>query len=275
MEIIFIPSRVGLTVKFTNLTKVPSDNTISWDFGDGSDKSDQKNPTHTYKESGFFEVTLTVIPPEAGGESKSLTQTIALTENAKTSLGGSIYYLIDNYIPKGLVGDMAFSYKRLYIEKWQLYIQPLVNHEVTIEEYNNELSYEALENQLIMELSAYDYLTNAITNLIQSKSSTTSSSSETIVGDTADNVKKIITGPSEVEFYDSKVTDADIVTAAVKAIQPGGVLDMLRKNLCTLAERLEIYIPFCTKVTNRVIPEMTNTNIDRPFRGPNPRLPVK
>lgn len=34
--------------------------TAEWDFGDGSELSYKKNPTHKYKEKGKFEVTLTV-----------------------------------------------------------------------------------------------------------------------------------------------------------------------------------------------------------------------
>lgn len=55
-----------LTVKFTNLS-VNSDRYI-WFFGDG-DRSEDKDPTHTYRYSGYYDVTLVAKGP--GGEGKT------------------------------------------------------------------------------------------------------------------------------------------------------------------------------------------------------------
>jgi glucose/arabinose dehydrogenase len=43
----------------------------SWNFGDGSPLSTEKNPTHTYTESGVFDARLTVTEDVAGGQSYS------------------------------------------------------------------------------------------------------------------------------------------------------------------------------------------------------------
>lgn len=46
-----------LKVKFTNLSEYSD--TFYWDFGDGSPESYEKNPTHYYKRTGTYDVTLT------------------------------------------------------------------------------------------------------------------------------------------------------------------------------------------------------------------------
>jgi len=54
----FTSSQNGLTVNFTN-TSVLADSYL-WDFGDGSTKSTEKNPSHTYAAAGKYTVTLKV-----------------------------------------------------------------------------------------------------------------------------------------------------------------------------------------------------------------------
>jgi PKD repeat protein len=51
---------VGLTVQFTDYSKVmKAVQSRLWDFGDGS-TSDETNPSHTYTDAGIYEVSLTV-----------------------------------------------------------------------------------------------------------------------------------------------------------------------------------------------------------------------
>jgi gliding motility-associated-like protein len=58
------------TVQFFD--RSPAASTWLWNFGDGG-TSNQKNPTHTYTSSGFFDVTLTITLP--GGCSNTITKT--------------------------------------------------------------------------------------------------------------------------------------------------------------------------------------------------------
>jgi len=56
-------SQLPLEVQFKGEESVDPDGdqlTYSWDFGDGSSKSDQLNPTHSYSNAGKYIVTLTV-----------------------------------------------------------------------------------------------------------------------------------------------------------------------------------------------------------------------
>lgn len=274
LQPLFLVKVVGKNVKFINLTDSPVGTTYLWDFGDGSPTSTEHSPTHDYTEVGFYKVKLSVTHDI---DTVTEGKTVAISE-AKTALPGSIYQLIDRYLPTGIVAVMPFKQKELYIHKWQLYLQPLVNHEVPIEEYSNELFYEALENQLIMELAVYDFMVVTLTNLLQAKTQTeTENSSSSQPGPNTQpngNIKKISTGPTEVEFYDTSESSSNTMSSAIKAVQPGGILDVMRKNICMLAERLSIFLPICQKGYANVVPEVTNKGWHRPLKGPNPTYPL-
>ena len=66
----------GLSVNFTdNSSNLPV--TWVWDFGDGN-SSDQQNPTHTYSNSGTYDVTLLVI--SANGDSTSVMKSVKVSQ---------------------------------------------------------------------------------------------------------------------------------------------------------------------------------------------------
>lgn len=238
--------------------------------------------SHLYEASGDYVVKMT-ITNNVGGVALSKTQVIGVSEEVKTQLPGSIYELIDTYIPEDIFGKLTLKEKQQFIEKWQLYIQPLVNHEVPIEEFNNELYYEALENQLIMELAAYDYMVVQISLMVgataesvkESNSSSTSESESSESSRGSGEVKRIQTGPTEVEFFNDTDSESKTSSNVIKAMQPGGVIDILKQNLCMLAERLSIYLPICRTVKKVVVPKVVNHRRPGPLDGPDPGFPVK
>lgn len=268
----------GLLVSFKNLsTDFPDDYKFIWDFGDGN-FSEEAHPTHKYPRSGVYSVTLKVVNP-LGSTIAQYEDEVLVSVNVKTHLSDSIYNLIDTYIPPYIYGKIPFKIKRQFIEKWQLYLQPLVNHTIPIEEFNNELYYEALENQLIMELAAYDFLVIQITNLIKASSQTVvdnNSNSQSRNGDDGSQVnsgavKKITTGPTEVEYFDGGASDNDSSSNVIKAMQPGGVIDLLKQEICMLAERLDIYLPICSRIRSTVIePKVVNRRKGGYLSGPDP-----
>lgn len=275
----------GLEVSFMVTSKVPAKAIFSWDFGDNKDAYNERQPTHTYEKPGFYTVTLTIESPD--GKSKSCQRLLILTEFVKTHLTDSIYNLINEYIPHELSEEMTNDQKDLFINKWQLYIGPLVNRprgkEIPIEHYNDELYYEGLENQLIMELAAWDYLNVKIINLLTGTGHyiselTKTSESESESGDEGargDRVKRIQTGPTEVEYYDSLSESASsLFKAYSQALKPGGMIDELRKNLCMLAARLSIYLPFCELPNHPVVPHVVNRRDPGSLGGPNPVAPL-
>ena len=276
MVVDFNYATVGLKVTFENLsTGVPSDYTYHWDFGDNT-QSTLNNPTHEFDKPGFYKVILVVKDP-ASNTVGSSEQRVPVTDKAKTHLSGSIYQLIDTYIPENIFGVITTSTKRQFIEKWQLYLQPLVNHCIPLQEYNNEMYYEALENQLIMELAAYDFMSVQVANMVKAQAqsilenNTTSSSggSEPPDGYQGD-VKKIQTGPTQVEYFNPNEDESDLASNIIKALGPGGLLDMMKENLCMLAGRLDIYLPICERPTRVVVPKAVNKRIKGPLSGPDP-----
>lgn len=276
MVVDFNYATVGLKVTFENLsTRVPSDYTYHWDFGDNT-QSTLNNPTHEFDKPGFYKVILVVKDP-ASNTVVSSEQRVPVTDKAKTHLSGSIYQLIDTYIPENIFGVVTTSTKRQFIEKWQLYLQPLVNHCIPLQEYNNEMYYEALENQLIMELAAYDFMSVQVANMVKAQAqsilenNTTSSSggSEPSDGYQGD-VKKIQTGPTQVEYFNPNEDESDLASNIIKALGPGGLLDMMKENLCMLAGRLDIYLPICERPTRVVVPKAVNKRIKGPLSGPDP-----
>lgn len=286
MEINFLAKQNGLEVTFQILSKIPVNYSISWDFGDDlGDTSGKKSIIHTYEEPGMYPVNV-IVNDESGEEYGKGYMLLMLSDIVKTHLPDSIYNLIDEYIPTEIVEDMTLKQKTLYINKWQLYIQPLVNrsrgNEIPIEEYNNELYYEGLENQLIMELAVFDFLNVEISKLLTLTGEylkEINSTKESEEGD-PDNprgeaIKKIVTGPTEIEYFD-KISESisSLYKGYTQALKPGGILDELRNNLCTLAARLDIYLPFCSLIVNPVAPRVVNRRRPGPLGGPNPTAPL-
>lgn len=286
----FLSTVVGLNARFRAFAdELPHDFTVTWVFGDGKTESHVGVVTasHLYENPGDYVVKVT-ITNNYGGENLSKTNVIGVSDQVNTQLPGSIYELIDTYIPEDIFGKVSLKEKQQFIEKWQLYIQPLVNHEIPIEEFNNELYYEALENQLIMELAAYDYMVvqislmvGATAESVKDSNSTSSSESESSDSESSESsrgsgeVKRIQTGPTEVEFFNDTDSESKTSSNVIKAMQPGGVIDILKQNLCMLAERLSIYLPICRTVKKVVVPKVVNHRRPGPLDGPDPGFPVK
>lgn len=277
----FVPIISGLSVKFQFKGEVPSTMPVDWDFGDSTQEYNKRQVTHTYAESGFYTVTVSYTDSKKG-KTYSYSQTIVVNIDAKTSLTASIYDLIGYYIPDEMEVKMSLQEKQMYINKWQLYIFPLVNHCIPREEYNNELFYEGLENQLIMELAVFDFLTVKLQNILartgqylENVTGLSEKETDAIGNSRGDRVKQITTGPTEVQFYDTLTESiSSLYSTYYKALQPGGLIDTIRKNLCMLAERLEIFIPFCQHHRTVVPPKVVNRRHPGKLGGPNPSFPI-
>lgn len=276
----FIPQISGLTASFIITGKVPAMIPVSWDFGDSNTAFNVRSIKHTYEEAGFYVVTVSYIDP-ATNETQAYSKTIIVNDKTHTNLTGSIYELIDLYIPKELAVDMSLNEKQVYIHKWQLYLGPLVNHFIPKEEFTNELYYEGLENQLIMELAVWDHLNTKLWELLSRVGAYLGNVTEigndgnNDVQSRGDRIKQITTGPSEVQFYDTMTESiSSLYSTYYKALQPGGLIDELKKNLCMLAERLVIWLPFCQRVRKVMTPKVVNRRDPGLLGGPNPSFPV-
>lgn len=314
MTVDFISTGTGLTVKFQNLSKGLLDSySYQWNFGDGSELSQERNPSHTYTEAGFFTVRLNVIDQDS--TVKGFRQyTVAVTDKACTHLPGSIYDLIDTYIPAKLFGCMSGREKQLLIQKWQLYIYPLVCHCIPTGEYTNELYYEALENQLVMQLAARDFMlqqyqlmlgseaaviveNNSYTNeeldacgcADDSGSSCTpgsgdddddgggsGGSSSSSSRSSGGGIKAIKTGPTEVEYFNESEAESSATRNIIRAAEKDNLLDRITQEACYLAQSLCIVLPFCGEATwlDPYVPEVVNKRRPGLLDGPDPIFPA-
>lgn len=272
----FIVSTKGLEASFRIINKVPEGSTILWDFGDDSEeKAGSKSLTHQYESPGIY----TVICKVSG--TYEIVKNVLISDKVKTHLSDTIYNLIDSYVPSDFKVSMSYEDKSLYINKWQLYIQPLVAHCIPVEEYSNELYYEGLENQLIMELAVYDFLYNYALKMITSTTGRlqeliSSSSKTSEEGEGELKIKQITTGPTEVQYFDSMSDSiSSLYKYYVQSLQPGGFLDQYKNHLCMLAARLEIFLPICDNYPKEVVvPRVGNHRKSKLLGGPNPTVPV-
>ena len=293
MNLAFVYVAKGLEVSFQVVSKVPANATIGWDFGVEGGESYELNPKYTYESQGYYNVTLKITVPseliEGEPEIYTASQTVMVTGDIgpKTHLNDSIYNLIDLYVPANLVSNgMSIQEKATYIQKWQLYLGPLVEHCIPEEEYTNELRYEGLENQLVMELAVWDFLNVQITSLLtgtgqyidsltyQSTEVKGNSDEESSGDDQASTgrIKRIQTGPTEVEYFD-ELSDSlsTLYKAYTEALKPGGIMDILRQNICNLASRLMIFLPLCNNSYKPVkVPRVVNRRHPKGIDGPNP-----
>ena len=89
---------------------------------------------------------------------------------------------------------------------------------------------------------------------------------------TAGRVKRIQTGPTEVEYFD-ELSDSlsTLYKAYSEALKPNGIIDVLRQNLCNLASRLRIFLPMCDNAYKPVkVPRVVNRRHPKGIDGPNP-----
>lgn len=232
-----------------------------WHFGDGQTSVD-KNATNIYVNNGFYQVSL--IATNADGVSDPLVMQIGIG-NTNETLNLPLLELVNQYIPDSVLGYSTTNEKVNLIQKWQLYLQPAIfkPFRVSSTDTNNEFAWPLLANQLIAMLVAHDLtviLASRAMNSILTGSINTVDESGNIITD--DNIKRITTGPTEVEYQDS--SDQSLNSAkAIKDILSGnsGALASLRLSLCNIASKLGIYIQgICEKLPNMVIPFRVASN---------------
>lgn len=272
MTVEFIFTKHNLTVEFTNLSAdIEEGKTPAWDFGDGN-TSTEDSPTHTYEKLGRYIVTLSY----GEGEGESTQLVVMVSDKVFTTLSDTIYNLIDYLLPPDIFGTITAAQKYQFISKWQLYLAPIVNHYIPLEDSNNELYFEALENQLVMEAAAYDYMVLKVNQMVQGFSTKLTESQQSSHRGSGDDdeegkVKHITTGPSEVEFFNEEDYLSDVFANIIKAMDPKGIIALMRQQLCMLAERLDIYLPICQRQDNRpVVPRVVNRRRPGFMGGPDP-----
>lgn len=240
-------SKNGLEVTFIN-NSLNNPTSYQWDFGD-STTSILKDPTHTYTTPGYYQISL--IATNADGSSDPFVWNIGVSVASDTSIAVPLIQLIDQYLPGSLVGDSSINEKANLINKWQLFLQPLVEspNPVPIEQIHNEFAWPGLSNYLIAQLCAYDIILQGANQFLsQSGSESSSSSSDSgTIDPTSRIVKSVETGPSKVEWFENRSSEEleRIGNAFASATRVGGALDQLKISICQLASRLKIKLAMC------------------------------
>lgn len=276
MTVEFTSLTRGLRVDLTNLSSDTGSATPLWDFGDGQ-TSTEEGPSHIYSKLGRYTITLKYLNDES--VVGSMRQIIMVSDKVRTTLSDTIYTLINTYLPEEVFGEINISLKHQLINKWQLYLGPLVDHCIHVEDYSNELYYEALENQLVMELAAYDYMVLKVNQMVQGLNTGISQKGSSSDSDTEEgegSIKHITTGPTEVEYFNPNEFTSDAISSIIKAMNPDGIIALMRSQICMLAERLDIYLPICQRLpAKRVVPKVVNRRVPRFMGGPDPMEALK
>jgi len=256
----FSYSKIAKVLSLRDLS-LNSPTSYIWDFGDGN-TSIVKNPVHQYQEDGFYKVSL--ISTNVDGASDILEINLGIGAGTDT-LNVSLLEYININIPLLLVPELTTSDKITHINKWQNYLQPLVfiPYKVKAEDINNELAWPGLVNTLIALLVSYD-LTSILANRAMNRLLTGISDNSLQPGGENDGVKKINTGPTEVEFQDASddsINNAKIISSIISG--KDGSIASIKTSICILSHRLRIYLPgLCEKLSSHVIlPVVSNSSV--------------
>lgn len=154
------------------------------------------------------------------------------------ALGQTISQLVEDQLPAGFVVSPEFVARRLMVN--QLLIHEAANvSEVdayTLDRYTD--SWKVLLSYLIV----YDVLNRILTGAFVTTVGDTTQEGEESEGGGA--VKKIVTGPTEVEFHDTIKSLGDLMKSLTSE---GGMFSQFLTMACGLASKLGIQLPFCPR----------------------------
>jgi hypothetical protein len=146
--------------------------------------------------------------------------------------------MVRNETPGGVViPDSYISIKSL---EWRLYLQKAFEPNIADADISNEVAWPTLINFLLAKLVVYDYLVKSIKSLLARTSATDQANGA--------SVKKIETGPSNAEFFDSFNSLADFL----RPDKNGNTsLSTLAQDICQLAKRVDIFLPMCNNADDQ------------------------
>ena len=233
-----------LKIKCRDLSNDSSTPPVSewvWNFGDGSDVSNEQNPEHTYPAPGIYLLSLTV----TSAEGQSIKSTYLTLDDDKFIITLPIIELVRYKIPAPL-----FDYLNIInlIQKWQLYLQPQINPiPISDADVFDETKWPSLANALIADLAVFDILMNTLDQMVALSGGTVptggGTSGTTNVPNLNENVKIIEIGPSKTEWFNQQESGAQWFKAVMA--NTSRFVPELQSRLCTLASRLQLTLPFC------------------------------
>lgn len=242
----------GLSVDFTNKSTGNPDSFL-WNFGDG-ETSAEENPVHVYSNTGLYRVSLVIT--KDGVSNDLFKKYVGVNEDEDLLvLDAPITELLKLYIPQPLLNNEEYKFdNNLSIQKWQLFLQPLVSRIITNDYVYNQSAYSALENYLIAQLVARDCIINGANQYLAQFNA----GALNHIGEVGQELKMVKTGPSEAQWYASSEMWSDIMAE-------NGTLSILTHAICTLGHRLRITFHFCIGLShNTIVPQ----NYRKPKKKP-------
>lgn len=260
-------SKTALSVQFTQLS-LNNPTSWLWDFGDGTTSTDP-SPLKVYSSEGYYVVSL--IATNGDGSSTALELSIGVSSLNATIGNYSIWFMAEQEIPTELRSEIEDNEKHSMISTWQKYLYPLIPDSITkpanVVDVHLEMEYDCLVNELVAKLTAYELIVQAANQFVSSSSMGATNSIVDTTSEAA--IKKIQTGPAEVEWHPSETSnESDAAAGALaQATKPGGTLDLLRQLTCQLSKRLRIYLPMCgqlehsPQIVSKKSPDATTTTL--------------
>jgi hypothetical protein len=147
--------------------------------------------------------------------------------------------LVEEQLPAGFTVSAGYLEHRLMVNQLMIYEAAGLTKEdaYTWENYPDEWKL------LLGYLVVYDVLNRIITGaFITSVGDVTQVGDES--GEGGGSVKKIVTGPTEVEFHDTNKSLGDLMKSLMGE---GGIFTQFLMMACGLASKLGIQLPFCRR----------------------------
>lgn len=235
----FTQTSQGLSVSFTDSSlNVPT--SWAWNFGDPNsgalNTSTVQNPSHNFTLPGIYLVALSSTNVD-GTDIKAISLNVGE--------GGvllSINEMISSRLPSFITMDPIVRDNYRKIE--QLFLQPYLN--IADADIFNEAAWSPLANVLVAELVVYKYITDKVNELVLAMAQSGSNSSGQTTTQGSGALKRLQTGPSEAEWFDSATVSTDFITASFKS---GSTFDKTALTvICSLAQRLSIPHPYCPQL---------------------------
>ena len=242
----FTYTAVGLSASFRDLS-YGNPSSWEWNFGDTTSSTDQ-HPTHDFTEEGFHSVTLTItldgVPPLISESTQRVGISNAPFECPQMSTYEAVMMRIPSTLQVAAPPPLIYS----LIRKWQKIIGKLVTPEIPEVDIHNELRWPLLPNELVIELVSLDIFEGRVKNYLLGLTGVGSGSSSS-ASSGGGGLKAIVTGPSEVQWYDNAASVSQAISAVTKT---GGFIDQSKNQACTLAGMLKISLMICPDLNKPV-----------------------
>jgi PKD repeat protein len=245
----FSYTAVGLSASFRDLS-YGNPSSWDWDFGDGSSNSTDQHPTHLFTEEGFHTVTLTISDEADPPVTVQSTQRVGVSSSPEECPQMPTYDAVMLRIPENFTSIVTPPLTYSLIRKWQRIISTLVTPSINPLYTHNELYWPLLANELVIELVVLDIFESKVKNFLMSLASSSMSSSSGTTSSKG-SLKSIVTGPSEVQWYDNAQTVSDQLSAVTKT---GGFIDQSKNQACSLAAILKVPLFICPEGNKPVFP---------------------